>query len=102
MKPFLSCALFNLQHVIEEMTKRVLTVKPIRHDRHMATYHQQVTILFADLVGCLGGVRSGNDVGCTMLISWAAAPQAAAPQAAAPHNQTTKVLSFEMTQRSAP
>ncbi|MEW5318385.1 MAG: hypothetical protein WDW38_009610 [Sanguina aurantia] len=39
------------RHVIEEMTKRVITLKPIRHHRHMATYHEQVTILFADLVG---------------------------------------------------
>ncbi|MEW5297341.1 MAG: hypothetical protein WDW36_000556 [Sanguina aurantia] len=39
------------RHVIEELTQRVITLKPTRRDRHMATSHEQVTILFADLVG---------------------------------------------------
>ncbi|MEW5307533.1 MAG: hypothetical protein WDW36_009921 [Sanguina aurantia] len=39
------------RHVIEELTQRVTTVKPNRLDQHMATSHEEVTILFADLVG---------------------------------------------------
>ncbi|MEW5301475.1 MAG: hypothetical protein WDW36_004334 [Sanguina aurantia] len=39
------------RHVIEELTQRVISLKPNRVDKHMATSHDQVTILFADLVG---------------------------------------------------
>ncbi|MEW5307519.1 MAG: hypothetical protein WDW36_009908 [Sanguina aurantia] len=39
------------RHVIVEMTQRVMTLEPARLDKHMATSHEQVTILFADLVG---------------------------------------------------
>lgn len=53
------------QHVIEELTKRVTTLKPSRCDKHMATSHEQVTILFADLVspgGCAG--QSKEELTC--------------------------------------
>ncbi|MEW5301474.1 MAG: hypothetical protein WDW36_004333 [Sanguina aurantia] len=39
------------RHVIEELTQRVISLNPNRLDKHMATSHEQVTILFADLVG---------------------------------------------------
>ncbi|MEW5319034.1 MAG: hypothetical protein WDW38_010210 [Sanguina aurantia] len=39
------------RHVIEELTQRVISPNPNRLDKHMATSHEQVTILFADLVG---------------------------------------------------
>ncbi|MEW5307599.1 MAG: hypothetical protein WDW36_009981 [Sanguina aurantia] len=39
------------RHVIEELTQRAITSRPNRRDRLMATSHEKVTILFADLVG---------------------------------------------------
>ncbi|MEW5314699.1 MAG: hypothetical protein WDW38_006172 [Sanguina aurantia] len=62
------------QHVIEELTQRVITLKPTRRDRHMATSHEQVTILFADLASafCLdGSANVGDEDSCIMLPEWA-------------------------------